>query len=255
MSEYMRPHIESVEFRDDDGNVIEYGNRWASRGGSPPEDSYSVEEHPERFAPLHTVAAALIDHLVSNYEVDVEEGHHVTADLLHAPTAEETVRAVRLTPRRDACAPLVFVLTSYPALRVHAGTLFREFYPSCGCNACDERWDDVADELEWQVFAIVGGGFTEEVSEPRRAKWTYDRGHGFVKGMGQTVSHRLRALDGEHQSGGQSRAEDVPTELLKTARAALDAVAAVSADGNWLPWLPWPPKASRALIDSQAAPA
>ncbi len=159
---------------------------------------------------------------------------------------------MRLTPRGDACAPLVFVLTSYPALRVHAGTLFREFCPSCGCNACDERWDDVADELEWQVFAIVGGGFGEEVSEPRRAKWSYDRGHGLVKGMGQTASYRLRALDGGHQRGGQSRAEDVPPELLKSARATLDMVDSVSADGNWLPW---PPKAPQPLTDSQAAAA
>lgn len=252
MSEYTRPPIESVEFRDDDGNIIDYGNRWASRGGTPPEDSYSVDEHPERFAPLHTVAAALIDYLVSHYDVDVEEGHHVTTGLLHAPTAEETVRAVRLTPRSDACAPLVFALTSYPALRVHAGALFREFYPSCGCNACDERWDEVADELEWQVFAIVGGGFGEKVSEPRRAKWSYDRGRGLVKGMGQTVSYRLRSLDGDNQRSGESRAEDVPAELLKSARATLDAVAAVSTDGSWLPW---PPKAARLLSDSQAAAA
>lgn len=252
MSEYTRPQIESVEFRDDDGNIIDYGNRWASRGGTPPEDSYSVDEHPERFAPLHTVAAALIDYLVSHYDVDVEEGHHVTIGLLHAPTAEETVRAVRLTPRSYACAPLVIVLTSYPALRVHAGTLFREFYPSCGCNACDERWDDVADELEGQVFAIVGGGFGEEVSEPQRAKWSYDRGRGLVKGMGQAVTYRLRSLDGGGQRSGQSRAEDVPAELLKSARATLDAVAAVSTDGNWLPW---PPKAARLLSDSQAAAA
>ena len=249
MSEYTRPGVESVEFRDDDGNVIDYGNRWASRGGTPPEDSYSVDEHPERFAPLHTVAAALIDYLVSNCEVDVEEGHHVTADLLHASTAEETVRAVRLTPRSDACAPLIIVLTSYPAVQVYAGTLFEEFYPSCGCNACDERWDDVAEELEWHVFAIVGGGFGEEVSEPRRAKWSYDRGRGLVKGMGQTVSYRLRSLKGENQRSGQSRAEDVPAELLKSARVTLDAVAAVSADGNWLPW---PPKASPLLDDAQA---
>ncbi len=250
MSEYMRPQIEPVEFRDDDGNVIEYGSRWASCGGTPPDDSYSVKEHPERFAPLHTVVATLIDYLVSTYEVDVTEGHPVTNGLLDAPTAEETVRAVRLTPRGDECAPLVFVLTDCPAVRLHAGTLFREFYPSCGCKACDERWDDVADELEWQVFAIVGGGFTEEVSEPRRAKWSYDRGHGFVLGMGQTVSHRLRALDGRQQRGGRSRAEDVPADLLKAARATLDAVAAVSADGNWLPW---PTKASRSLRDVQVA--
>ncbi len=195
-----------------------------------------MDDHPERFAPLHAVAAALIDYLVGHYDVEVDEGHHVMADVLHAPTAEETVRAVRLTPRSDVCAPLVFMLTSYPALRVHAGAFFTEFYPSCGCNACDERWDDVADELEWQVFAIVGGGFGEEVSEPRRAKWSYDRGRGLVQGMGQTVSYRLRALDGGSQRSGQSRAEDVPPEVLARARATLDSVAAASAEGNWLPW-------------------
>lgn len=117
-----------------------------------------------------------------------------------------------------------------------AGVLFSEPYPSCGCDACDERWEPVADELEWETFAIAGGGFTEEVSEPRLAKWSYDRGRGLVKGMGQTVSYRLRALDGESEKSGQSRAEDVPAPLLKSARAELDAVAALSADGNWLPW-------------------
>lgn len=238
MSEYSRPDIEPVEFRDGDGNIIDYGNRWASLGGSPPEDSYSVEDHPERFAPLHTVATALIDHFVSNYEVDVEEGHQLIADVLHAPSAEETVRAVRLTPRDDACAPLVFVLTGYPTVRLYAGVLFTEFYPSCPCNACDEKWDDVAEELEWQTFSIVGGGFTEEVSEPRRAKLSYSREAGLVKGMGQTVSYRLRALDGASNRGGQSRAKDVPPVLLEAARTKLDAVAAVSVEGNWKPWPP-----------------
>lgn len=247
MSEYTRPYIEPVEFRDDAGNIISYGTHWASFGGVPPDDRYSVEENPERFAPLHTVAAALIDYLVATYEVDVEEGHHTTADLLDVPTIEETVRAVRLTPQGDACAPLVFVLTDYPALRLYAGVLFREFYPSCGCKACDERWDHVADELEWQTFAIVGGGLTEEVSEPRRAKWSYDRGRGLVKGMGQTVSYRLRSLDGEHCRGGQSRAEDVPAAQLDRARSKLDAVAAVSRNGSWQPW---PSRVPRTPSDS-----
>lgn len=236
MTEYARPYVAPMVFRDHAGNVIEYGAHWADRGFTPPEDSYSVVEHPERFAPLHTVATALIDHLVSTYDVDLEEGHYVTADLLHPPKADETVRAVRLTPRGEACAPLVIVLTDFPGVRVYAGVLFSEPYPACGCNACDESWEPLADELEWETFAIVGGGFDEEVSEPRRAKWSYDRGQGLVKGMGQTVSYRLRALDGDSQKGGRSRAEDVPAALLESARATLDAVATVSADGNWLPW-------------------
>jgi len=236
MTEYARPDVAPMVFRDDAGNVIEYGTHWAERGGTPPEDSYSVVSHPERFAPLHTVATALIDHLMSTYDVTLEEGHHVTVGLLHPPTADETVRAVRLTPRGEACAPLVIVLTDFPGVRVYAGVLFSEPFPSCGCNACDERWEPLADDLEWETFAIVGGGFTEEVSEPRRAKWSYDSGRGLVKGMGQTVSSRLRALDGQSQKGSQSRAEDVPAALLESAHATLDTVARLSADGNWLPW-------------------
>lgn len=236
MAEYARPYVAPMVFRDDAGNVIEYGRHWADRGGTPPEDSYSVVDHPERFAPLHTIASALIDYLVSTYDLELEEGYHVAADLLHPPTADETVRAVSLRPRQDACAPLVIVLTDFPGVRVYGGVLFSERYPSCGCNACDERWDAVADELEWETFAIVGGGFAEEVSEPRRAQWSYDRGRGLVKGMGQTVSYRLRSLDGQSQKSGQSRAEDVPAALLERARTKLDAVAAVSADGSWLPW-------------------
>src|SRR5699024_11545199 len=138
MGGYVRPSVESVEFRDDDGNIIDYGNRWASRGGIPPEDSYSVDGHPERFAPLHTVAAALIDYLVSTYEVDVEEGPHVTTGLLHASSAEVIVRAVRLEPRGTGCAPLVFVLTDHPSVCLYVGAIFDVVFSSFGCNACYE---------------------------------------------------------------------------------------------------------------------
>lgn len=236
MTEYLRPRVAPMVFRDESGEVVEYGTHWADREGTPPEDSYSVVSHPERFAPLHTVATALIDHLVAAYDVEREEGQHVTEGLLHPPTPEETVRAVRLTPRSEACAPLVIVLTAFPGVRLYAGVLFSEPYPSCGCDACDERWEPLADELEWETFSIVGGGFAEDVSEPRRATGSYDHGHGLVKGMGQTVSYRLRALDGESQKSGQSRAEDVPAALLRRAGAQLEAVAAASPDGTWLPW-------------------
>lgn len=236
MTEYSRPFLEPMVCRDQSGEIIDYGNRWADLDGTPPEDSYSVISHPERFAPLHTVAEALIEYLVDTYDVSLKEGHAVTAGLLYPPTAEETVRAVRLTPIDEACAPLVVVLTDFPGVSLYAGGLFSRRFPSCGCDACDERWEEVADELEQCTFTIVGGGFSEEVSRPRRAKWGYERGLGLVKGMGQTVSYRLRGIDGESEESGQSRAEDVPPRLLKNARTKLDEVATVSADGNWLPW-------------------
>ncbi|MGW8482716.1 DUF6226 family protein [Microbacterium sp. NPDC055903] len=236
MTEYIRPPIEPREFVDEAGTVIDFGNRWAHLGGTPPEDSYSVDEHLERFAPLHTIGEALIAFLAARYDVEVEEGLHVMAGLQHAPASEDVVRAVRLTPRNATSASLVIILTAFPGVRLYAGALYSAAYPSCGCNACDERWNEAADELEWQVFAIVGGGFSEEVSEPRRAKWSYDRGHGFTKGMGQTVSYTLRALDGSTEISGRSRAEDLPADVLRDARGTLDAVHAAAADHHWQPW-------------------
>lgn len=236
MRRYTRPSVDSMEFRDDEGNVIDYGNRWVSQDETPPEDSYSIVDHPDRFAPLHTVATALIEYLVSAYDVDIQEGRHVTDDLLHPPAADNIVRAVCLTPPNEVCAPVVIVLTDFPAVHLYGGVLFSQVYPSCACNACDERWEDAAGEFEWDTFAIVDGDFTEEVSESRRAGWSYDRGRGFVKRMGQTVSYRLQTRDGKSEQSGQSRAEDVPSTLLKNARGKLAALAVANPGGNWLPW-------------------
>jgi hypothetical protein len=69
VSAYQRPSIDARVFRNADGLLIDYGNRWA---GSPPEDTYSVDTHPERFAPLHEVADALITHVCDSYDVEVE---------------------------------------------------------------------------------------------------------------------------------------------------------------------------------------
>lgn len=236
MTRYVRPEIVSPVFRDEAGEIIPYGAHWRDRGGTPPEASYSVVRNPERFAPLHDVATALIEHLSSTHEVTIEEGRQAVDGLLRPPTPEETVRAVRLTPRRGTSAPVVIVLTDFPGVHLQAGVLFRERYPSCGCDACDEWWEPVADELERTVLTVVGGGFTERVSEPRRATWRYDAGRGLALGMGQTVSYGLRADDGRPWRSGESRAEDVPPAMLERARTRLCALSAVDPDGGWAPW-------------------
>src|SRR4051812_3217635 len=57
MEGYRRPPIERGEFRDADGHVIPYGDRWRD---TPSEDlPYSVTTNPERFAPVQEVARAL----------------------------------------------------------------------------------------------------------------------------------------------------------------------------------------------------
>lgn len=208
----------------------------SDRTAASPAVGLSVFSDPDRFAPLHTVATELIEHLTSVYDVRREDGFAVTAELLNAPTAAETVRAVRLTPNDDACAPMVIVLTDFLGVRVYAGALFDEFYPSCGCDACAETWEGCADELRWQTLAIAEGGLAENVSEPRRARWSFSLSRGIEKGMDQTVSWQLRAADGSAESSQQSRAEDVPDDLLARARARLDVLGEASPNGRWMPW-------------------
>lgn len=199
VTDYTRPAIDSPVFRDAAGQVIHYGNRW---DGSPPEDTYSVDTHPERFAPLQTVVTALIEFLIATYNVEVVEESHVVGDLLHAPA--DVVRAVRLTPSDPASAPLTFVLTGYPGVYLHAGLLHDFHYPSCGCDACDETWQGMADELEQDVLAVVAGGYRERVGAGSRP-W---------------LEYEMKYLGGSHSGRGEREA--IPAKRLKAARTALD---------------------------------
>ncbi|WP_405372862.1 MULTISPECIES: DUF6226 family protein [unclassified Microbacterium] len=210
MSSYVRPVIEAPVFRDADDAVIDYGSRWDD---SPPEDTYSVGSHPERFAPLHVVGDALISHLRETYDVEIEEGVETAADLLR-PAFHDVVRAVRIRPNAPQCAPLTFVFTAYPGIDVHAGLLHDFRYPVCGCDACDSTWQREAGELEDLVFATVTGNYRETV-ESGAHPWV---GYAFTYAYGA--------------SSGQSRSDDFPAASLKAAGPILRALP----DG----WRPWP---------------
>ena len=210
MTSYQRPSIDAPAFRDADGEVISYGNRW---GGSPPEDTYSVDTHPERFAPLHTVADALIAHLRTTYDVEVDEGEETARDLLH-PTGRDVVHAVRIRPNDPACASLTFVFTSYPGIYMHAGLLHDFQYPVCGCDACDSTWDAEADDMERQVQAVVTGNYREVIE----------------RGLRPWVEHKFTYPDGGWR-GGRTRAQDIPAERLKAAKPILR-----NLPGGWASW-------------------
>ncbi|MCR2819967.1 DUF6226 family protein [Microbacterium sp. zg.Y1090] len=199
MSSYVRPAIDERTFRDADGHVIDYGNRW---DGSPPEDTYSVDTHPERFAPLHLVAEALIAHLRATYDVEIDEGAETAADLL-SPAFHDVVRAARIRPNDPACAALTLVFTSYPGVMMHAGLLHDFHYPVCGCDACDSNWQAEADQLEQQVFAIVSGNYRETVE----------------RGLRPWVDFAFTYPDGA--SSGRSRTQDLPAERLRAAKRVL----------------------------------
>lgn len=235
MSEYIRPHISQTELRDDKGNIIDYGNRWASLSG-PPEDSCSVVDHPERFAPLHTIAEALIDHLVTEYDVTAEEGSSAVEGLMNVPNADRIVRAVRITPNAVASAPMVFVLTNQPSVRLNAGAVFVNEYPSCVCDACDEAWESCAGELEWGVLSIATGGLTERAGEPMPSLLRSEAEQDVVRSAGSVISYKIVGHDGERASGGEVGVGAMPTVLLDAVSKKLDAVAAVSPGGNWQAW-------------------
>lgn len=203
---YTRPVIDASVFRDASGQVIEYGNRWG--GGSPPDDTYSVESDLERFRPLHTVAAALIDFLVATYDVTVSQDHG--DDILH--TRDGIVRATRITPRDPAAAPLTFVFTSYPSVIIHAGVLTDFLHPVCGCDACDSSWGHETDEMERLVLAVTAGKFSESL----RMGW-----HG----------HEIESVDGTAGSSGGSQSNGVPRARLRAAASALRAL-----PHGWAAW-------------------
>lgn len=206
----MRPAIDAPVFRDADGRVIDYGDRW--KGGSPPRDTYSVDTHPERFAPLHTVADALVAYLCDTYDVEVTEGDEAANELID-PTGFDVTRAVRVAPNRPASAALTFAFTAYPGVVVHAGALHDFAYPFCGCDACDETWQSQADALERCVFAVVGGHYRESVG----------------LGPGAQVGHRLEFPEGS--ASGWGEASGIPAARRRAARRALREV-----PEGWAAW-------------------
>ncbi|WP_188744590.1 DUF6226 family protein [Agromyces bauzanensis] len=210
MTDYQRPALVIPTFFDAEGREIEYGHRWG--GESPPDDSYSRTSNLERFAPLHTVADALIDWLAATFDVTHEEDASVASDVLRAP--DDVQRAVRLTPTDSACAPLTFLLTSFTGIVLHAGALHDFLFPVCGCDACDEDVVGLADELEWTVRTVAYGGYSEAI-DPWPGTW---------------VEYRLEE-DGVGMRSGRSRANDIPSERRRTAKQMLPSGSA---------WRPWP---------------
>ncbi|MGO3885133.1 MAG: DUF6226 family protein, partial [Mycetocola sp.] len=164
-ADYVRPELPHAEYLDENGQVIRYGERWS---GSPPEGSYSVASHTERYAVLHTVATALINHLVERYDVDVTDDLTVGDDLVHPfPGA---LRAVRISPRRADAAELSIVFTDFPGIAIHAGALHDSAYPMCGCDACDTSAEGEVEELEERVLAVADGRFQEGITSGRNAR-------------------------------------------------------------------------------------
>ncbi|WP_029989075.1 DUF6226 family protein [Microbacterium paraoxydans] len=198
---YVRPALPLLDFHDESGEVIRYGRRWPD--GIAPEESYSRESHPERFAPLLLVVDALVEHLSREYEVEArrESGEDGTERIVLAP----------------ACGARVILTPTVPSVSIEAGALFHAIVPSCICDACDETAETAADELERIVLSIAAGGFREKHPVGRRA-WLYTE---------------IRSPDGERRESSSGPAPDHSAEDHERAAALLSGL-----DDGW--WPAWP---------------
>jgi len=217
MNGYRRPSIAAEIFSDEQGHPVDYGNRWD--GASPPTEAYSRVSNLQRFAPLHAVANALIEWLQNSFDVTIEQSPTTATDLLGVP--DDVVSAIRVVPHDPSAATLTFVLTRFPGVVIHAGSLHDFRFPGCGCDACDDSATSVADELEWTVRTVVSGGYSERI-DPWPGRW---------------VEYRLDE-PGDQMHSGRSRTSALPKDRVKSARTALPS------GSRWLPWQLLPQAAS-----------
>ena len=131
-------------------------DRWGPDG--PPPEAYSRVTDPQRYVALHDVADRLVTVLAERYDVALTDEP--------ADGARE-VRAVRLHPRSGGGADLVVVHTDL-GVRLRAGRWAEESFPHCGCDACDEEPEDLAEELAEYSTDVVRGRLTEELTSGSR---------------------------------------------------------------------------------------
>lgn len=139
------------------------------------ESAYERVTNPERFLALHQEANDLVAKLCQRYDVLVEpvapEGDHVTGGV---------ISGVRISPGNDGAA-ITITLTGFPGLYVRFGEKHKETFPQCGCDACGEESDQLADDLRRKVQCVAQGGFSEP---PGGYEFIFDKGdHSWGQGV------------------------------------------------------------------------
>ena len=117
-----------------------------------PTDAYSRVTEPERFRPLINWALEAVARLQTEYEVTLDEGEGMDAELELAPLSRPTIR---LTPLQDSCAPITIAFTDFPALGVRVGRWVTDFFPYCGCDACDEMPEEEIERFTELLSDVV----------------------------------------------------------------------------------------------------
>ena len=151
----------------------------------PDPELYSKVTNPERFLPLHDFTLNLIKTLVTSYDVKYEEG--LTSD--NAPIHSITLArpSIRLTPKNENAAPLVFRFSTFPGVAIRFGLWEQKVFPTCGCDACAETAEENIKEIEEHVKSVVNGNFKESIHKNPRSRntsWIYTRKYSFKGSAG-----------------------------------------------------------------------
>jgi len=185
---------------------------WGREG--PPDDAYSRVTEPERFAPLHGWALEAVARLQRGYEVTLDEDGVTDADLERSPLSRPLMK---LTPVQDSSAPITIAFTDFPGLAVRAGHWLTDWFPSCGCDACDEMPEEEFERFTEFLSDVVAGRFRESL-------YLYPEGDG-------RSNMELWGDDHRRSSRGSRVSRDEAVQML---------------DGETeiaLEWTPWQPRA------------
>ena len=177
--------------------------------GPPDEEAYSRVTNPERFAPLHDIAAGLLNRLEATFDVERAEGYDLDPELESVELARPSTR---LVPRDPGAAPIVVAFTALPGVFVRFGRWCIIRFPSCGCDACVDTLDYEVERLDEMIDDVTAGRFREAIRPVGGDPWLT---HEFWSSSGRSKGERKL---------GRSRAQ----QLL------------VGNDRSSYEWSPWP---------------
>ena len=136
--------------------------KWGRDG--PPDEAYGRVTNPERYQPLHAAAVELLGWLEREFAVERRDGYDADDERWVArPLGTPT----RLVPSHPQAAHITVVLTTFPGVYINFGSWFREAFPACGCDACDESPEELIKDMTRMVEAFVSSGFSERIEVPR----------------------------------------------------------------------------------------
>ena len=172
---------------------------WGVEG--PPDDAYSRVTEPERFKPLHDWVLEVVARLQKDYEITLDEGQGMDTELERVPLSRPTVT---MTPLQDSCAPVTIAFIDFPGLAVRFGHWATDWFPSCGCDACDEMPEEEFERFAELLSDVVAGRFRESLCLPSEGegsnRWeVWSAGHRRSNGMRVPRDEASQILNGEEE--------------------------------------------------------